>query len=348
MNQDEGIAILCDARGIVESVVRDELGLAERVPPGASIVELADAANAEKAGRFLRELQKMRAAFDWVITVPCADGLAPLHFTGGIADGGFLVVAARSRNGLARVNEELMRINSEQTNAVRATAKELAMRFRETSENDSRMYDELMRVNNDLSNAQRELFKKNIELAALNEEKNQFLGMAAHDLRSPLGVILNYSQFLEDEAGAALSAEHREFLTIMRETSEFMLSLINDMLDVSQFESGKLKMDLHSSDLTEVVRHNVALNRVLAEKKQIRVSFEAADKLPPMMIDRGKMEQVLNNLLSNALKFSYAGSEVSVRLKRENEFALITIADQGQGIPRRICRNSSSRSAARA
>src|ERR1700761_3732641 len=104
-------------------------------------------------------------------------------------------------------------------------------------EKDRAIYEELMRVNNDLANLQRELVRKNVELGAMNEEKNQFLGMAAHDLRSPLAAIMNYSTFLEEEAGPQLSQEHREFITTIKDLSQFMFSLINDLLDVSQFES---------------------------------------------------------------------------------------------------------------
>jgi signal transduction histidine kinase len=327
MQNDKGIAILCDPRGIVQSVVRDELGIAGRVPPGSSIVQLADPASGEKAGQFLLSLQNLRAVFNWEIAVPCRDGLEQLRFSGGPAEYGFLIVAARSSNDVARVSEELTRINNEQVNILRATAKELSL------EQDHGIYNELMRVNNDLSNLQREMFRKNAELAAINEQKSQFLGMAAHDLRSPLGAIMTYSQFLEEEAGSRLTEEQREFITTIKEVSHFMLGLINDLLDVTQFEAGKLKMDLRPTDVLAVVRRNLALNVVLAAKKQIRVALHPGPPLPLLMLDRGKIEQVLNNLLGNAIKFSHVNTGISVHLSREDRHVAITVADQGQGIP---------------
>ncbi|MGA3203804.1 MAG: HAMP domain-containing sensor histidine kinase [Bryobacteraceae bacterium] len=323
----EGIAIRCDARGVVQSVVSDELGVSLRVPPGSSIVQIAAGADAEKARQFLLSLQNLHAAFNWEIAVPFQGGVAPLNFSGGAVENGFLIVAARSRNDAATVSEQLTEITNEQANAHRSTAKELAR------ENDGGVYDELMRVNNDLANLQRELFRRNVELAAMNEQKNQFLGMAAHDLRSPLGAIMSYSEFLEEEAGPQLSQEHREFITTIKDSSHFMLGLINDLLDVTQFESGKLKMELRPTDLLDLVRRNVALNLVLASKKQIRVVLNSGSPLPPLPLDRGKIEQVLNNLLSNAIKFSHVNTEVSVILSREDRHVAITIADQGQGIP---------------
>jgi two-component system, OmpR family, sensor kinase len=328
-----GIAILCDLRGIVTSVVRDDIGVCARLAPGASIVELAEGANAERLGQFLISLQSKRAVFNWEIPVARPAGAVSLCFSGGPAQDGFLVLATRSHGDDARVIAAREEISNEEANVLRATAKELAMVSSRQPENESGMYDEVMRVNNDLTNLQRELYRKNLELAAISEQKNQFLGMAAHDLRSPLGAILSYSEFLEAEAGPQLSQEHREFITTIKEMSHFMLGLINDLLDVTQFESGKLKMDVQPVDLLEVVRHNLALNLVLAAKKQIRVVLHPGPPLPVLRLDRGKIEQVLNNLLSNAIKFSHVNTQVAVALDREDRHVLITITDQGQGIP---------------
>ncbi|MDB6152972.1 MAG: putative Histidine kinase, partial [Chthoniobacteraceae bacterium] len=303
-----------------------------RVPPGASVLRLADPVDEEKARQFLLALQSRKATFDWEITVRWQGELTPLHFAGGQVESGFLVVTALSRDSLALVNEELMRINNEQTNALRSTAKELAALGRSRPERDG-LFDKLTRVNNDLANLQRELAKKNFELAKLNEQKNLFLGIAAHDLRSPLGVILTYSEFLEAEVGPTLTVESRAFVSIIKDTSEFLLRLIDDLLDVSQIESGKLNLNLQPTSLTELVSHSVALNRLLAEKKQIRMVFVADAILPTLLIDPGKLDQVLYNLLTNAVKFSYPHTEISVRLTRESEHAVITVTDQGQGIP---------------
>lgn len=92
-------------------------------------------------------------------------------------------------------------------------------------------------------------------------------------------------------------------------------------------------MELKPVDLAKVVRHNVALNRVLAEKKPIRMVLRIAAPLPPVLLDRGKIEQVLNNRLSNAMKFSHSDTEVSIELTRSDDAAVLTVTDQGQGIP---------------
>ena len=106
-----------------------------------------------------------------------------------------------------------------------------------------RMRDEVMGLNQELNNLTRQLHQANAELRDLNKLKNQFLGMAAHDLRNPIGLIMNYSEFVLDEAGE-LSAEHREFLQICLAAAERMKQLIDGFLDVSVIESGKLRLDL--------------------------------------------------------------------------------------------------------
>lgn len=84
------------------------------------------------------------------------------------------------------------------------------------------------------------MVRKNVELEKLNAQKNRILGMAAHELRSPLGVIQSYIEFLEDEAGDALNAEQREFVGVIKATSEFKLRMVTDILDVTAIEPGQL------------------------------------------------------------------------------------------------------------
>lgn len=330
---EAGLALLCDAQGRVRSVIHDSLGLAARVPPGASLAELADAVDAEKARRFLALLQGRQAAFDWEITVEVAGRLTPLHFAGGQVAEGYLVIVAPSRGDIGSLGEELMRINNEQMNSLRAAVKELSLRARRERGADDAMLEELSRVNNELANLQREMAKANIELARLNEEKNRLLGMAAHDLRNPLGVILNYARFLERAAGARLDARERQFIAQVEKSSRFMLRLVEDLLDVSQIEAGRLNLALAPLDLAALLRDNVELNRVLAAARDIAIELD----LPPapLMVraDAAKLEQVLNNLIGNAVKYSPPGSAVSVALTFDADQATVRVRDQGPGIP---------------
>jgi len=182
--------------------------------------------------------------------------------------------------------------------------------------------------------AETEIAQKNTQLVRLNEEKNRLLGMAAHDLRNPLSVVSTASAFLLDSQGRLLpEARRTDFLRRINKSSAFMLKLIDDLLDVARIESGRLDLELEDCDLCGLVEDNLALNRVLAEKKGIRLVFAPGRGLPRLRLDPGKMAQVFNNLVSNALKFSGPGTTVRISAARMNGGVVVSVQDQGLGIP---------------
>ena len=112
-----------------------------------------------------------------------------------------------------------------------------------------------------------------------------------------------------------------------------MLHLIDDFLDVSSIESGNLRLDRCPLDPRKLLEHNVLLNAVLAQKKNIQVALEIEGALPMLSLDEGKIGQVLNNLISNAVKFSQSGTAVTVHAVAEGGGVQIAVRDQGPGIP---------------
>jgi len=183
-----------------------------------------------------------------------------------------------------------------------------------------------------LTNYATELAEKNAELERLNEQKNQFLGIAAHELRNPLQFILAYSEFLLDETSDPLTEDQTQFLSVIRSSSEFVVRLVNDLLDVAKIEAGRLQLNLQPTDLGAIVRQNVSLNRTLAAKRGVGLQLHI-EPLPVMAIDPDKIEQVLNNLISNAVKYSPPGTAVNVSLSRHNDHLVLSVQDQGPGIP---------------
>lgn len=328
----DGLAVVCDARGVVRRVLNDWPALQRPAALGRSLAGIAEGDNADKVDLFFDALRAKQAAFNWVVNVPLRDRIAPLHLAGCVTAEGCLVVGALSRPAACRYFDDLMRINDEQANRLRAAMKDAQLQLRSHELRDAELYDELAKVNNELVTLQRELAKKNAELRQLNEQKNQFLGMAAHDLRSPLGAITTFSGFLLEEAGPALSAEHQHFLTLIRSSSEFMLRLIDDLLDISKIEAGRLVLDVRPTDFAALLRDNVAVNQVLAAKRQIQLRL-TCDAVPALALDAAKMEQVLNNLLSNATRYAPAASAVDVCLAVRDGALLLSIRDRGPGIP---------------
>ncbi len=201
-----------------------------------------------------------------------------------------------------------------------------------TYENAIHKNGELAEANKQLMNMHREIARKNIELEKLNEDKNKFLRIAAHDLRNPVSAILSFSTLLIDDSGHKFNSEEMEFMDIIKHSSEFMLQLLNELLDIAVIESGNLQLNTETWDLVKVIRNNVDLNKVIAGKKRIFIDFTAEmDKLE-IVFDKIKIEQILNNLISNAIKYSYPESEVSITLAASGRDAIMSFKDQGQGI----------------
>ncbi|MDP1792908.1 MAG: HAMP domain-containing sensor histidine kinase [Acidimicrobiales bacterium] len=201
------------------------------------------------------------------------------------------------------------------------------------TESDLQAFEEMTRVNNELVNLHRELSKRNVQLTELNEQKNRLLGMAAHDLRNPLGNIFSYAGFLEEDAAAVLNDDQREFVATIKGQSKFMLDLVTDLLDVASIEAGHLSLRREAVVLEALVAHCVTMHRSLATRKDITIQYEPGPPTNEIHVDPGKIEQVVNNLLENAVKFSTRGALVEVRVDRASNDTTVSVADHGQGIP---------------
>ena len=185
-----------------------------------------------------------------------------------------------------------------------------------------------------LATKDRELRERIEELQGLNRIKDEFVGMAAHDLRSPLAVVEMYASFLLEDPQGCLTVKDREFLRVIKNQGRFMLNLINDLLDVTRIESGHLDLNVRSGDWAEFVRRNVDLNGALAVRRGVSIEVDVAAAESFMIpFDQNRMEQVLNNLIGNAVKYSPAGSRIVVRVCREGEFVRVNVIDSGPGIP---------------
>jgi signal transduction histidine kinase len=186
--------------------------------------------------------------------------------------------------------------------------------------------------NIELARLQRELAERNVELERLNQVKNQFMGMVAHDLRSPLAAITWYSEVLMESLPGKMDGQTITFVGRIRETSQFMLTLVDDLLDVSAIETGKLRLNLALVDLPALVEANAALNRVLADRKGIRLEVRRRGG-GTLQADPTRLEQVLTNLVSNAVKYSAPDTTVTVEVDSGDAGFTVRVRDQGQGIP---------------
>jgi signal transduction histidine kinase len=200
------------------------------------------------------------------------------------------------------------------------------------SPDDAQVVQALAGLNSELANTQRELARRNAELDGAVREKNQLLGMAAHDLRNPLSVIVGVVDILNEELASSLSAENLKLFSRVASSAEYMLTLIDDMLDFSKVEAGQLELQLSPVDISNMIRENVAFNSILANKKGIDLRYVCHGAPPTFSLDSKRIQQVLNNLLSNAIKFAHQGTAITVTLTHSENEVTIAVADQGQGI----------------
>ncbi|MEN9331534.1 MAG: hypothetical protein RLZZ94_624 [Bacteroidota bacterium] len=184
-----------------------------------------------------------------------------------------------------------------------------------------------------LHDQQRELEIKNAELAKLNQEKNYFLGVASHDLRNPIGNIISLVHILEDELGDTLSLEMKEMLQMMHDSGRDMLELLNNLLDVSKIESGKMNLNLKNDSIAGIIQKSINDNIRTANAKSIILDYNIGDNIPQVAFDKIHLQQVLNNLISNAIKFSFGNTHVEINVIRKESDVVISVKDQGQGIP---------------
>ena len=172
------------------------------------------------------------------------------------------------------------------------------------------------------------------QVVRFNNVKNKFLGMAAHDLRSPITVIKGYADLFENGTLGNLAPDQKRSIRIILQHCDKMLSLIHDLLDVSAIESGHLAMERQEIDLMVYLKENAQDGALLAKAKSIEFVLEIPKDLPKVSMDPNRIDQVINNLITNAIKFSKPKSRIVLRAVLLEGAVAISVMDQGQGIPR--------------
>lgn len=187
-------------------------------------------------------------------------------------------------------------------------------------------------LNQELNNLTRQLHQANAQLRELNQLKNQFLGMAAHDLRRPIGVIMTYAEFVLEETRAQLSAEHQEFLRSCLNAAAGMRLLIDNFLDLAVLESGKLQLDLELVSVADILAGALPTAQLIATRKQITLHVDAAEQPRRLSVDAPKLQQVLLNLISNAVEHSVPGQRVWLSSRWEPQCLILSVRDEGVGL----------------
>jgi signal transduction histidine kinase len=195
-----------------------------------------------------------------------------------------------------------------------------------------KLQDEILELNRELNGLTRQLHQANAELHELNALKNRFIAMAAHDLRKPIGVILTHSEFVLDEAGDRLDDEQRGFLRTNLAAAVGMKRLIDNFLDVAVIESGQLRLERTRTDVASILAGALPLLRTVAVRRKVEVCSEVSRDLPALFVDLAKLQQVVINLVGNAIEHSLTGQRVWLQAHREGSEVVVSVRDEGPGI----------------
>jgi len=190
----------------------------------------------------------------------------------------------------------------------------------------------------------KELEEKNEELKKISKEKSEILGIVAHDLRSPVGGIFTLSKYVHTAVEEIYKCEQGkyeelkeclQFLRIITQSSKHLLGLINDILDVSAIETGKLVLHLENINYIPYLNKSIEIYKELAKHKGVivlsRVEIKGDVKIS---IDKIKISQVINNFLENAIKYSYPLGKITLVVEEDEEYIITKVIDEGKGIPK--------------
>jgi two-component system cell cycle sensor histidine kinase PleC len=248
-----------------------------------------------------------------------------------LADGRWLQVnELRTRDGgTVSVGSDITQIKLHQEKLVdserrlMATIHDLSLARRAEEERSS----ELVELN-------RKYMKETERAEAANRAKSEFLANMSHELRTPLNAIIGFSELMQQGLFGPLGSErYEEYATDINGSGKYLLGVINDILDMSKIEAGQFSLDREEIDLCPLIKETVRVISLQAAEKSINVETRIADSMR-LYADRRAIKQIAINLLSNAVKFTGQGGKITVRARNTSGALLLTIEDNGCGIPK--------------
>jgi len=192
-------------------------------------------------------------------------------------------------------------------------------------------YTNLQTLSSQLQSRQAEIEMKNQDLERADQMKSEFLANMSHELRTPLNAIIGFSELLQEQFYGPLNTEQDEYLTNIRTAGEHLLGLINDILDLSKIEAGRMELDLEEVDLPQVLASSITIVKEKAHNNGVQLSVDAGDT-GAITADARKLKQIIFNLLSNAVKFTPSGGAVNLTAHTDGAMVVIAVTDTGAGI----------------
>ncbi len=194
--------------------------------------------------------------------------------------------------------------------------------------------EKLRQANKQLDAKIAELSERNIELFKANKVKGEFLANISHEFRTPLNAIMGFAQVLRDKPGLLKKEKAQRYAENIITGGNRLLNMINDLLDLAKTEAGKMELHIEETSVPQLCKALIASFSLLTKKKKIKVKLLTDINIPPLMTDAGKVQQILNNFLSNAVKFTPQRGKIEIRasLLPDDNTVRIAVADTGCGI----------------
>lgn len=195
-----------------------------------------------------------------------------------------------------------------------------------------RLSQENKRLVESLQHSNKLLFEANEELKKATQSKSEFMAHMSHELRTPLNVSIGFSELMLDEVPGKINEEQRQCLNDILASGRHLLNLINDILDLSKIESGKMELKLRNFSLLKLLD---AMRRVMTpmlEAKEQELEVDVDEKVAIVYGDKDKVRQVLHNLFSNATKFTPDGGKLKIEAVRDSSWCRVSVIDNGIGI----------------
>ncbi len=171
------------------------------------------------------------------------------------------------------------------------------------------------------------------ETVRMDETRNEFISVVSHELRTPMTAIKGFTDLILDGDAGQVSEQQRELLAVVQANANRLVDLVNDMLDISRIESGRIQLDPSAVDLDAAIRAAVASLRPMIDAKQHNVVIELDPAAPPIYADDARLSQILTNLLANASKYTPDGGWITIRTELLDSHVAISVSDTGIGIP---------------
>lgn len=179
---------------------------------------------------------------------------------------------------------------------------------------------------------EQKLKKHATEIEIANKSKSYFLANMSHELRTPLNAIIGFSELLKDEMVGSITPKQKSFINDIFSSGKHLLSLLNDILDISKIEAGKMTLDLEKTDIPLLFESSLSIVKEKAFAHNIRLNLDIKEGVDQIYVDTRKLKQIIYNLLSNAVKFTTDGGIVFIKVKKVSDLLEFSVEDTGIGI----------------